>query len=80
MSCKCGILDKIVGDEVEKAIQRDLIELKVDGFRWRTLYRCKYCKTFWEERNSDDRFGGVPYLVKVSNQHVAQEWSSQFLE
>lgn len=73
-------MDKIVGDEVEKAIQRDLIELKVDGFRWRTLYRCKYCKTFWEERNSDDRFGGVPYLVKVSNQHVAQEWGSQFLE
>ena len=80
MRCKCDVLDKIEGNEVEKAIQQDLIELKVDGFKWRTLYRCKYCTAFWEERNSDDRFGGESYLVKVTKEHVAKEWGSQFQE
>lgn len=80
MSCKCNGLDKIEGDEVEKAIQLYLIELKIDGFKWKTLYRCKFCRTFWEERNTDDRFVGEPYLVKVTEEYVVNNWGSQFLE
>jgi hypothetical protein len=44
-----------------------LFQLKVDAFIWRTLYNCKYCNIFLEERYTEDRLDRVPQLIKVGS-------------
>ncbi|MDD2402836.1 MAG: hypothetical protein PHD60_11670 [Clostridia bacterium] len=80
MSCKCDALDKLKGEKLDEIIQQHLVQLKVDGFKYKTLYICKYCRVFWEERNTEDRYFGEPYLVKVTENYVSINWGTQFLE
>jgi hypothetical protein len=61
--------NKIVDIEKES-----LIQIKIDAYKWKSLYKCKFCKTFWEERTIEDRFGGVPQLIKIDTDYVKKEW------
>lgn len=78
MICKCSSLEQIRGKQIQET-KKHLTELKVDGFKWRTIYRCKDCQVFWEEGYTDDRFVGEPYLIKVSEDYVAKNWGKDYL-
>lgn len=79
MICKCNLLNSIEKNGIEIFIERYLTERKVDGYRWKTLYQCKFCNAFWEMKYTDDRFGGIPSLMKVTNEYVANNWGSEFI-
>lgn len=75
MPCDCKNADMITDNNKIMDMEKEsLVQLKIDAFKWRTLYNCKFCNTFWEERNTEDRFGGVLQLVKVDKDYVKEEW------
>lgn len=76
--CECVERNIVETKSIKEFKHRYLDELTVDGFSWKTLYRCKTCLTFWEERHTDDRFIGEPYLQKVSQEYVANNWGKVF--
>ncbi len=78
MSC-CSKKDILEGVDYENA-QKKLtkISIQIEPI-WRGLYFCQHCKTYWEEQFTDDRFGGRPYLRKVTAQYVKTEWGQEYL-
>lgn len=80
MSCNCKNTIKITDSnkimDMEKEI---LIQLKIDAFKWKTLYKCKFCNVLWEESYIEDRFGGMPQLTQVDNDYVKSKWGKDFI-
>jgi hypothetical protein len=67
--CDCG--EKAVYYSNEAAeFGRKLVQVAVDGRKWRTLYVCPTCGTFWEEvyPHSEQHGGGPPELHKISDE------------
>lgn len=74
MGCECEKLDKIDSDSVIQFIKKYLNKLKADGDKWNILYKCKYCNTFWEERDLGGRFGVETELTKVDKNYVKNNY------
>jgi len=79
--CECKNT-KIVTDsnkimDMEKEV---LIQLQIDVFKWRTLYKCSFCNALWEETETEDRFIGRPQLTQVSNDYAIKEWGKGVFE
>lgn len=80
MSCECIYKSSVTdSDKIESMKKEFLSELKVDAYRWKSLYRCKCCNAFWEESFQQDRFIGNPQLIKVDNDYVTKEWGQEFI-
>lgn len=78
MDIKCCRFEKITGNNVTLA-KEQMKELAVDARKWKSLYQCLICGSFWEERFIDDRFCGIPYLVKITENHVRDVWGHKYL-
>lgn len=75
MPCYCAITDIITDNIKLMDMEKEcLILLKIDAFKWKTLYKCRFCNTFWEERYIENRFVGMPQLIKVDKDYVKKEW------
>jgi hypothetical protein len=71
----CPVQEKITDSKEIEKLRCNLIEQCVDGFKWKTLYKCPICDSYWEEGYTNDRFGGVPYLIRVSKGYVEDNWN-----
>lgn len=74
MMCDCSLKDLYKGNNAVAFEQKCLQEIKVDARNWKTLYTCKVCNTYWEEKYIDGRFGGTPELRKVDENYVWSIW------
>ncbi len=78
--CCCKEESKITkGIDVSK-MEEELVELSVNANTWETLYRCKQCGEFWEERYTGGRWDGWPELYKVSPEFVAEKWGPEYVK
>jgi hypothetical protein len=75
VKCQCNDYIEVRGNQTIEFEKNFLSELSVDGYKWRTLYQCNYCDTFWEESYSDGRWNGEPILSKVEEEHILQVWN-----
>ena len=64
--------------DVKEMTENNLLELSINGDNWTTLYRCKHCKTFWEERYIGGRWDGQPELYKISLEYVLEKWGIEY--
>lgn len=78
MCCDCNNFNSIHGNDVLEFVKK-LNQLSVDGYKWKSLYRCNECKTFWEESYSGGRWNGEPVLTKVNSNYVLREWGEKYL-
>lgn len=79
-SCCCEGESKITKPtDVKKMKEENLLELAINGDNWDTLYRCKHCRAFWEERYTGGRWDGWPELYKVSPKFVTEKWGSKYI-
>ncbi len=75
----CSQNDKIEDVDYDKVINKlTKISIQIEPI-WRGLYFCPICKTYWEEQFIDDRFGGRPFLNKVTAKYVEDEWGPDYL-
>lgn len=80
-SCYCGDESKITkGIDVKRMKEQNLVELASNGDTWETLYKCKQCGGFWEERYTGGRWDGWPELYKVSPEFVAEKWGKEYIK
>jgi len=77
-SCCCERELKItIPIDVKYMTEANLLQLAINGDNWDTLYQCKHCKTFWEERYTGGRWDGWPELYKVNSSYVAEKWGGK---
>lgn len=76
MKCNlCGTESKIVsGKEIKRMVNEVLEEIAIDGDKWITLYRCKQCRVYWEERYTGGRWDGWPELYKIVENDAVERW------
>lgn len=77
--CCCNNVNKVEESEVEQMVSDHLQQLSVNGFLWRTLYKCRECEAFWEERYTGGRWNGGPELFKVDSNYVLENWGSDYI-
>ena len=75
MECLCKKCSYFKGNEATKYEQQYLAILKVDTFKWKALYKCNFCETYWEEHYQDERFIGIPILNKVSTTYIKENYT-----
>lgn len=75
MECDCLNLDKIEGNKIVEYEKNYLIQIKVDGEKWRTLFKCQYCNSYWEERDAHGRFGVDIDLIKVTEKYAKENYA-----
>ena len=79
--CCCEGQSKIMKPtDIKKMEEENLEQLAINGDNWETLYKCKYCKTFWEERYTGGRWDGWPELYKVSPEFVVEKWGLEYVD
>lgn len=78
--CFCEGESKITKSVDIKKMEENFDVLAISGENWETLYKCKYCKTFWEERYTGGRWDGWPELHKVSTNFVVAKWGREYVE
>ncbi len=75
VKCHCEDTSKITNSlEIRDMIDSYLIELDINGNTWDTLYKCKSCGAYWEERYTGGRWDGWPELYKVTADYVNEKW------
>lgn len=80
MPCDCDNADTVTdNDKILDMEKESLIQLEINGSVWKTLYKCKYCNAYWEERYTEDRFVGRPCLIRVEKDYVKKEWGNNVL-
>ena len=79
MKCKNHNFNKISGNEVIDIENKYLKEVAVNGEKWRTLYQCKNCCSFFEERYTGGRWDGIPQLVSVTKEYVIKNWGKEYI-
>lgn len=74
MICECNIKDLYEGNEAVLFERKFLQVVRVDAYKWKTLFKCKSCNQYWEEVYIDGRFGGTPELRKVDESYAMSAW------
>lgn len=72
--CKCATINIVESFESEEFEEKYLDEISVNADKWTTLFKCRFCKTYWEERDENSRFGISTVLVKVSSDYIKINW------
>jgi hypothetical protein len=81
MTCKCSTQNEVAkAKEIEQMKTNQLEQLKVDAYKWKTLYKCKFCQSFWELHYTGGRWDGEPELIKVNSDYVVENWGTQYLK
>lgn len=73
MNCRCDSLTTL-RDNVASFKREHLVPIAIDSKGWEGLYRCKACRTLFEETFGEDRFGGIPILRKVDREYAIGKW------
>lgn len=78
MACQCYENDRFTGNVLVEYKNKCLVLLEVNA-EWKALFRCKFCNSFWEERNLGGRWNEDIELLKVSNDYVSTNWGDSFI-
>ena len=77
--CCCSEKEILKGADYEK-VKKQLTNISIQiEPSWRGLYFCNKCNTYWEEQFIEDRFVGRPYLKKVNELYVINQWGKDYL-
>lgn len=81
MSCDLCKNDSQItrGEIIKKIVPVSFEEIAIDGENWQTLYKCKQCNAYWEERYTGERWGGWPELYKITEVDVREKWKTKWI-
>ncbi|QVK18250.1 hypothetical protein KHQ81_00595 [Mycoplasmatota bacterium] len=78
MVCKCDNNDIISNGKEILEYKTNLSKLEVNSYKWRILFRCLTCGTFWEQQHYGGTYDEAPHLVKVSQEYVNENWGNKY--